>query len=76
MHSKSDNLEVMINDRADEALEELFESLRNRYQNKLKKSMKGNEFIFDYVHFLYYKYHKTNPNRSGSHIDSRYWIKT
>ena len=35
-------------------------------------SMKG---IFDYVHLLYYKCHKINPNRSGSYIDSPDWIK-
>ena len=33
MHSKSDNKEIMINDKADEVVEELSESLLNRYQN-------------------------------------------
>ena len=32
MHSKSDNIEIMINDEADEVIEKLFESLKNRYQ--------------------------------------------
>ena len=45
MHSKSDNIEIMINDEADEILEELFSSLRNRYQNNLE-SMRGSEFVF------------------------------
>ena len=48
MHSKSDNIVIMINDEADEALKKLFDSLRNRCQNNLE-SMKGNEFILDYV---------------------------
>ena len=51
MHSKSDNIEIMINDDADEVIEELFKSLKNRYQNDLE-SMKGSEFDFDYVHLL------------------------
>ena len=38
--------------------------------------MKGGEFVFDYVHSLYYKYHKMNPNCGGSHMDSSDWIKT
>ena len=38
--------------------------------------MQGSEFVFDYVQLLYYKYHKTNPNRSGSYIDSPNWIKS
>ena len=76
MHSKSDKREIMINDVADEAIEELFKSLQNRYQNNLGESMSGSEFIFDYVHLLYYKLHKINPNRGGSYIDSPNWIKT
>ena len=52
MHLKSDNIETMINDDADEVIEELFKSLQNRYQNNLEKSMKGSEFVFDNVHFF------------------------
>ena len=37
--------------------------------------MKGCEFVFDYVHLLYFKCYKINPNRGGSYIDSPYWIK-
>ena len=37
--------------------------------------MKGTEFVFNYVQLLCYKCHKTNPNCSGSHIDSPDWIK-
>ena len=52
MHLKSDNIETMINDDADEVIEELFKSLQNRYQNNLENSMKGSEFVFDNVHFF------------------------
>ena len=52
MHLKSDNIETMINDDADEVIEELFKSLQNRYQNNLEKSMKDSEFVFDKVHFF------------------------
>ena len=48
MHSKNGNIEIMINDKADEVMKELFDSLKNRYQNNLE-SMKGNDFVFDYV---------------------------
>ena len=74
MHSKSDNTEIVINDEVDEIIKELFDSFKNTYQNNLE-SMKGNEFIFDYVQLLYYKCHKINPNRGGSYIDSPDWIK-
>ena len=32
MHSKSDNIEIMINDKADEVVEEILQSLLSRYQ--------------------------------------------
>ena len=38
--------------------------------------MKDSAFVFDYVHLLYYKYHKINQNRCGSYIASSDWIKT
>ena len=38
----------MINYEADEVIKELFDSLENRYQNNLE-SVKGNEFVFNYV---------------------------
>ena len=47
MHSKSDNIEIVMNDKADEIIEELFDSLKNRYQNNLEL-MKGSEFVFNY----------------------------
>ena len=69
MDSKKDNIEIMTNDETDEVIKELFDSLKNRYQNNLE-SMKGSEFAFDYVHLLYYKCHKINQNFGGSYIIS------
>ena len=74
MDSKSDNIEIMISDEADEVIKELFDSLKTRYQKNLE-SMKGREFVFDYVHLLCYNSHKINPDRDGSYIDSPDWIK-
>ena len=75
MYSKSDNIEIMINDEADEAIEELLKSLQKGCQNNLEKLMKGSELLFDYVDLLYYRCHKINPNRFGSNIDFPGWIK-
>ena len=44
-------LHIMINDVADEVINELFDSLKNRYQNNLEL-MKGSDFVFDYVQLL------------------------
>ena len=75
MLSKSDNKEIMINDKTGEIVKELFEQLLNRHQNNLEKLMKDSEFVFDYVHLLYHKCHKINPNRGESYIGSPDWIK-
>ena len=37
--------------------------------------MKGSEFVFNYVHLLYYKCHSINPNRGRSYTDYPDWIK-
>ena len=52
MHSKSNDKEIMSNEKADEVVEELFESTLNIYQNDLEKLMKGGEFVFQYIHLL------------------------
>ena len=40
------------------------------------ESMKGGEFVFNYVHLFYYKCHRINLHRDGSYIDSPDWIKS
>ena len=57
MHSKSDNIEITINDEADEVIEELSNLLKKRYRNNLQ-SMKDSEFVFDYVELLYNRFQK------------------
>ena len=66
MYSKSDILEIMINDEEDK--------VENRYRDNLE-SMKGSEFVFHYVYLLCYNCPKINQNRGGSYIDSPDWIK-
>ena len=68
MHSKSDN-------KSGEVIVKLFNWLLNKYQSNLETSMRGSDFIFDYVHLLYYKYHKINLDFEESYIDSLDWIK-
>ena len=55
VHSKSDNIEIIICDKADKVIQDLFESLYSRYQIGLKISMKSSDFIFDCVNLLHYK---------------------
>ena len=63
MHTKSDNIEIMMDSETDEIIEELFKSLWQRYQEGLEESMKGSEFIFDSVDVLHYDLNKVILNR-------------
>ena len=58
MHSKSDNIEIMINDKGDETIEKHFDPFLHRYQVELETSMRGSDFMFNFVHLLYYKCQK------------------
>ena len=74
IQTKSDNIEIVINDEVNEVVKGIFDSLKNSFQNNLEL-IKGSEFIFDYVHSLHYKCHKINPNRNGLDISSPDWIE-
>ena len=63
-----------MNGKAEEIIKEIFGSLKNRYQNNLE-SMKGSDFVFDYVQLVYYKCDKINLNRGGYYIDFPNWTK-
>ena len=76
MCTKTDNIEIMMENETDEIIEELFKSLLQRYQEGLEESMKGSEFIFDSVNLLYYHLQKTSRKRTGSsYIDSPKWLR-
>ena len=47
MHSKSDKIEIMINDKADEIIKKHFQSLLSRFQIGLETLIKGSGFAFD-----------------------------
>ena len=58
LNSKSNNIEIMINDEPDGVIEEIFRLLLSKYQIGLETSMRSSEFVFDCVHLLYYKCYK------------------
>ena len=58
MHSRSNNIKRPSYNDPNEVVDELFESLRSRYQGNLETSMRGSDFIFDLIQLMYYKCHK------------------
>ena len=75
VHTKSGNIEMMIGNETNEVIEELFDSLLQKYQKGLEESMKGSKLIFDSVDLLYYKFLKISLNRGRSYTDSPNWLK-
>ena len=75
MHSKSNNIEFMPYDNANEVVNEPLESLLSIYQNGLETLTRGSDFIIDSVQLLYYKCQRINFKRGGPYIDSPDRIK-
>ena len=75
MHSKSDNIEIMNNDKADKIIDKLFQSLFSRYKIRFVTAMRGSNFMCDCVDLSYYKCYKISFKRGGSYIESPDWIK-
>ena len=75
MYSKSDKVEIMMGFDNNEIIEKLFDSILKRYQEGLEVSVKGSDFILDYVESLNYIFDKIDLKRGGSYIETPEWIK-
>ena len=75
MHTKSINEEFMNGSDTDEIIKEFFKSFLQRYQENLQEKMKGSDFAFDGVNYLYYNFNKISISRGGLYIDSPKWLK-
>ena len=75
MHTKRDNIEIMIGDDNDDIIEELFKSLLQKYEENLQNKMRGSDFEYDGVNFLNYDFNKISLNRGESYTDSPKWLK-
>ena len=76
MHTKSDNIYILMGNETDEIIKELFESLLQRSQEGLEQSMKGSQFVLDSVDLLEYKLNKISLSRGASYLDSPQWLKS
>ena len=76
MHTKSDNIEIIMVSKTNDIIEKLCESLLQNNQERLEESVRRSEIIFDSVDLLYYNLQKPSLNRKGSsYIDSPEWLK-
>ena len=75
MRTKSDNTTIMSGIEIEDAIDDLFNTFRRRYQEGLETKMKGSSFIFERIDLLQYHLHKISLNRGCSYIKSPEWIK-
>ena len=75
IHTRSDDIEIMIGKGNDEIIEDFFKSFLQKYEENLQNKMRGSDFEFDGVNFLYYDFNEISLNRGGSYIDSPKWLK-
>ena len=53
IHTKCNNIEIIIGSQTNDIIEELRESLLQNYKKGLEESMRGNEFVRDSIDLLY-----------------------
>ena len=63
MHTKSDNLEIMMGNETDEIIEDLFESFLQKYQEWLEESMRGSEFAYEVI---VYRFPQMDKKQKGN----------
>ena len=63
MHTRSDNIEIMIGDDNDDIIEEPFKSFIQKHEENLQNKMRGSDFEFDGVNFLYYDFNEISLNK-------------
>ena len=63
IHTKSDNIEIMMENETDDLIDEPLESLSQKYQEVSEELTRGGEFIFDSADLLYYNLQKRSLSR-------------
>ena len=63
MCTKSDSIEIKMGSETDKTIEELFDSLLQRYQERLEEPMNGSKFAFDRSDLLLFKFNKISLDR-------------
>ena len=75
MHTKNDNIEIMIGTDTNDIINELIDSFMERYQEGLETTMKRSSYIFERSDLLEYNLHKISLKRGSSFIKTDEWLK-
>ena len=75
MYTRSTPEEIMSGSETEEVAENLIMSILQKYQDNLQNKMKGSDFIFNGINYLYYDLNKITTSKGGSYIESPKWLK-
>ena len=75
MHTRSVCEEFMSGRETEEIVEKFFRSLLQSYQDNLNEKMRGSDFIFNGINYLFYDFNKVSISKGGSYIESPKWLK-
>ena len=75
MYTRSTPEEIIICSETDEVAENLIMSILQKYQDNLQNKMKGSDFIFNVINYLYYDLNRITISKGGSYIESPKWLK-
>ena len=75
MYTRSTSEEIIIGCETEEVAENLIMQLLQKYQDNLQNKMKGSDFIFNGVNYLYYDLNRITISKGGSYIESPKWLK-
>ena len=75
MHTRSVCEEFMSGSETEEIVEKLFKSLLQRYQDNLNEKIRGSDFTFNGINYLFYDFNRVSISKGGSYIESPKWLK-
>ena len=75
MYTRSDPAEFMNGSETEEIIESLYRSLLQKYQDNLNGKMRGFDFIFNGINYLFYDFNRVSISKGGSYIESPKWLK-
>ena len=75
IYTKSFYEEIMCGSETEEVAEKLIMQLLQKYQDNLQLKMKGSDFIFNGVNYLFYDLNRITISKGGSYIESPKWLK-
>ena len=75
MYTRSTPEEIIIGSETGEVAENLIMQLLQKYQDNLQNKMKGSDFIFNGINYLYYDLNRITISKGGSYIESPKCLK-